>query len=49
MASDQPLSSGSQKPSKAADRNRIQNLFLDNKRVVQFYRHVYTYTPFPIQ
>lgn len=34
----------SQKPSKAADRNRIQNLFLDNKRVVQFYRHVYTHT-----
>jgi hypothetical protein len=44
MASDQPLSSGSQKPSKAADRNRIQNFFLDNKRVVQFYRHVYTHT-----
>lgn len=34
----------SQKISHAADRNRIQNLFLDNKNVVQFFKHVYTHT-----
>ena len=35
---------GSQ-PSKTPEHNRIQNLFLSNKRVVQFYTHIYTHQP----
>jgi hypothetical protein len=35
---------GSQ-PSKTPEHNRMQNLFLDNKRVAQFYTYIYTHQP----
>ena len=44
MASDSANTTFLQKSTRIHDCNRIQNLFLDRSRILQFYTHIYTHT-----